>query len=63
MGFIFRKLTVGALGVKTWNVNFLETGFVTHKDLIVVSYSVISNGLPSTNRFRFQGKAVKVNSI
>jgi hypothetical protein len=45
------------------DVDFVETTFTGRTDFIVVRYSATYNGLPSNNRFRFQGNIVEVNSI
>jgi hypothetical protein len=45
------------------DVDFVETSFAGRTDFIVVRYSSSYNGLPSNNRFRFQGNVVELNSI
>jgi hypothetical protein len=44
-------------------VYFLETGFASNRDIIVVRYLVTNNGLPGNNRSRFQGNVIKDNGI
>jgi hypothetical protein len=44
-------------------VGFVDTGFIGRTDLIFVRYLAANSGLPSRNRFRFQGNVVKVNHI
>lgn len=63
IGSIFRKITVCMLGAKTWNVNFLETGYTSEMDLIVVWYSATNNCLLSNSQFHFQGILVVVCGV
>jgi hypothetical protein len=52
-----------ALGTQKRNARFLETGFVSRTDSNVVQYSGTNNGLPSNNRFVFQGNVLKVSRV
>jgi hypothetical protein len=56
-------ICIRALGVRTRNINFVETGSTGRMDFIVVLYSVTSSGLPSNSRFCFQGKIVEGSGI
>jgi hypothetical protein len=44
-------------------MNFLETRLVGPTDITFSRSSATKNGLTSNNRFRFQGKVVKVSSV
>jgi hypothetical protein len=54
------KVTVHALEARMRNV---KTGYTGRTDFIFVRYSTTKSGLPSNNRFRFQGNADKVKPM
>jgi hypothetical protein len=60
---VFRVLNIRALGAHTRNVDFVGTGFTGRTDSILVWNSATNNGLPSSNRFRFQGNVINNNCI
>jgi hypothetical protein len=45
------------------NVNFVDTGFTSMMDYIVVWYWATSNGLRSNSQFPFQDNAVEVSHM
>jgi hypothetical protein len=55
---VFRKITVPPLRAQTIYVYFAETGFSRRTDFTVIRYSRTKSGVPSKNRFRFQGNIV-----
>jgi hypothetical protein len=51
------------LGSQTGNVDPVESDSIDGTDFTVVRQSVTNSGLPSNNRFRFQGNVVEVNRM
>jgi hypothetical protein len=52
-----------ALRAQTRNVDFVETGFTSRTDFIVIRYSVTNNVLPSNSRFLFHVEVVEVRRV
>jgi hypothetical protein len=50
-GGTLRKTSIGALTAQTWNVSFLETGFIGYTDFIFARYSATNSGLPCNTQF------------
>jgi hypothetical protein len=48
---------VSALESQTQNFIFVETGFTSRTDFVVVRHSGTSSGLPKNNQFHLEGKA------
>jgi hypothetical protein len=54
---------IGALGVKTGNVDFIKTGSSGSVDFIIVVYSVKNSNIVSNNQYRFQGNIFKNSCV
>jgi hypothetical protein len=61
--FIFRHITVRAVGAPTRYADFVEACFTGLTDFIVHRRSVITNGVPSISRFHFQGNSASVSRM